>query len=146
MSPELIAIIAMFVTIGGMLFNQSKKFDKMNDKIDNTKTELTNKIDSVKDELTAFKIETTNNFAKVNDRLIKIESKLDIIDERYTTTNKKIDEYVVTSTQRTDKIETDIKEFKSEIKTDIKELKADNKNIISKAIDKMGTPTAATIL
>ena len=117
MSPELITLIAMFIAIVGIFINQSNKFDKLNDKIDSNHKELSK-------EITNFKIETTNNFSIMNDRLSKIESHLDISDERYTITN-----------QRVDKLETDIKEIKVEHTT-----------AINKFIDKLSVPAAASLL
>jgi len=110
MSPELIGIIAIFITFIGFFINLSNKIDK--------------KTDSIKDELVAFKIETTNNFSIMNDCLSKIESRLAISDERYTTTN-----------QRVDKLETDIKEIKIEHTT-----------AINKFIDKFSVPATASML
>jgi len=120
MSPELITLIGIFIAMVGLFINLSNKIDSNNkmltNKIDDVNKELTNKIDNVnkdltnfkieiKDELTNFKIEIkdelTNFKVEVNNRLSKIESKLDIYDERYNATK----EQIIATNQRIDKIE-----------------------------------------
>ena len=103
----LTAIATLFIaTIGigvTVIIYLSKKID---DKLDNVTNELYN-----------FKIE-------VSTRLSKIESKLDITDERHNSTNQKVDITNQTTNQRVDKLESDFKEFK-----------ADQKSLIDKILD-----------
>ena len=71
------------------------------------------------------KFDTMNNeLSNVKDRLSKIESKLDITDERHNSTNQKVDITYQTTNQRVDKLESDFKEFK-----------ADQKSLIDKILD-----------
>jgi septal ring factor EnvC (AmiA/AmiB activator) len=85
---------------------------------------ITKAIMSISKELADFKIEMTKELAsfkiETNERLSKIESKLDIQDERQVATNSRVD-----------KIETEFKEFK----TDVKEQRTENQKITNKFID-----------
>ena len=73
-------------------------------------------------------ISLSKKIDNVKNELTSLNSKFDRLDERQIATN-----------QRISKLETDVKD-------DIKELKNDSKTIISKAIDKISTPAAASLL
>ncbi len=136
LSPELIGLIAVFVAVligfGAVVkFLLTIKDEITNLKIE-TKTSITKLEVELKSEITNFKIET-------NERLSKIESKLDISDERYTSTKEQLSatteqlisikeqvsvtkEQIVVTNQRTDKLEAEVKDAKFEFRNITKEL------------------------
>ena len=67
-------------------------------------------------------------FISLSKKIDALNSKFDRLDERQIATNQRIDK------------------FEIDIKDDIKEIKTDNKAFISKAIDKIGTSIAASML
>lgn len=83
----IITLIAMLFTILAFISNQSKKIDNLNK------------------ELVDFKVETST-------RLSKIETKLDISDIQYHSTNETIKSNNQNTIQRIDKLEIDYKELK----------------------------------
>jgi len=145
-STNIAMVVALFIGIMNSNANLSNKIEKNNDKIDNIKDELHNFKLEVKDELTNLKVEVANVKAEVS----KQNANFGIIEERNTTSTKKLTEQLIATNeqlisikeqvsvaneqlivtkeqiavtnQRTDKLEAEVKEAKFEFRNITKEL------------------------